>query len=131
MVHLVIVLPSLQLADNIKGCLNRNDFDYQSYGDANAHAYPSGDFLSDGHESSYDADSRDQTLEHPCVALRKILSGGTFYYSVDFDLTNRLQSRYDIVQPVSVAHNKISLGYTKAQHLILTVSKKTFSGTRI
>ncbi|KAI9812660.1 MAG: inositol polyphosphate 5-phosphatase [Thelocarpon impressellum] len=31
--------------------------------------------------------------EHPCLALKKLLSGGTFYYSTDFDLTNRLQDR--------------------------------------
>lgn len=32
-------------------------------------------------------------LEHPCLAIRKLLSGGSFYYSTDFDLTNRLQNR--------------------------------------
>ncbi|KAL8777105.1 MAG: hypothetical protein Q9213_008004 [Squamulea squamosa] len=32
-------------------------------------------------------------MDHPCIELKKILSGGTFYYSVDFDLTNRLQDR--------------------------------------
>lgn len=30
---------------------------------------------------------------HPCLALQKLLSGGTFYYSSDFDLTSRLQER--------------------------------------
>ena len=89
----------LQVADYIKGCLNRNDFDHQLIGDANSHPYAAGDFLSDENDSIHDADPRDQTLEHPCVELKKVLSGGTFYYSVDFDLTNQLQSRYDIVQP--------------------------------
>lgn len=131
MVHVVIVCASRHLADNSKGCLNRNDFDHQSFRDANAHAYPAGDVLSDGHDSSYDADPRDQALEHPCVELKKVLSGGTFYYSVDFDLTDRLQSRYDIFQPPGAAHVKASPGYSKAQLLILTISKKTFSGTRI
>jgi len=32
-------------------------------------------------------------MEHPCLAIKKLLSGGTFYYSTDFDLTNRLQNR--------------------------------------
>lgn len=36
---------------------------------------------------------REVTLEHPCQGLRKLLSNGTFYYSTDFDLTNRLQDR--------------------------------------
>lgn len=38
---------------------------------------------------------REMTIEqHPCQDLRKVLSNGTFYYSTDFDLTNRLQDRY-------------------------------------
>ncbi|ATY62048.1 endonuclease Exonuclease phosphatase [Cordyceps militaris] len=36
---------------------------------------------------------RDVVLEHPCHELRKILSNGSFYYSTDFDVTNRLQER--------------------------------------
>jgi hypothetical protein len=32
-------------------------------------------------------------LEHPCLALKKLLSDGTFYYSDGFDLTSRLQER--------------------------------------
>lgn len=31
--------------------------------------------------------------EHPFAELKKMLSDGTFYYSVDCDLTNRLQDR--------------------------------------
>lgn len=37
---------------------------------------------------------RDVPMEHPCHELRKLLSNGTFYYSTDFDVTNRLQDRY-------------------------------------
>lgn len=94
-----VCVPLLQLADITKGCLNRNDFDHQLIGDTNTHAYPMGNVVSDGHESSHDADPRDQTFEHPCIELRKVLSSGTFYYSVDFDITNRLQSRYEFMQP--------------------------------
>ncbi|KAH6689111.1 synaptojanin-2 [Plectosphaerella plurivora] len=36
---------------------------------------------------------RDITVEHPCLELRKLLSNGSFYYSTDFDVTNRLQDR--------------------------------------
>ena len=32
-------------------------------------------------------------LEHPCIELQRLLSNGSFYYSTDFDLTNRLQDR--------------------------------------
>ncbi|PHH80054.1 hypothetical protein CDD80_3043 [Ophiocordyceps camponoti-rufipedis] len=36
---------------------------------------------------------RDVHMEHPCHDLRKLLSNGSFYYSTDFDVTNRLQDR--------------------------------------
>lgn len=41
---------------------------------------------------------RELQVEHPCTDLRKLLGNGTFYYSTDFDLTNRLQDRYDRIQ---------------------------------
>lgn len=37
---------------------------------------------------------REVAVQHPCRELRNILSNGTFYYSTDFDLTNRVQDRY-------------------------------------
>ena len=43
--------------------------------------------------SSHGLDLQESAIDHPCIELKKILSGGTFYYSVDFDLTNRLQDR--------------------------------------
>jgi synaptojanin len=36
---------------------------------------------------------REVALEHPCHELRKLLSNGSFYYSTDFDVTNRVQDR--------------------------------------
>jgi hypothetical protein len=36
---------------------------------------------------------RDVLPEHPCHELRKLLSNGSFYYSTDFDVTNRMQDR--------------------------------------
>ncbi|CCC11590.1 putative synaptojanin-like protein [Sordaria macrospora k-hell] len=36
---------------------------------------------------------RRDPMEHPCVELQKLLSNGTFYYSTDFDITNRMQDR--------------------------------------
>ncbi|KAF7548254.1 hypothetical protein G7046_g8737 [Stylonectria norvegica] len=36
---------------------------------------------------------REVAVEHPCHGLRNILSNGSFYYSTDFDLTNRVQDR--------------------------------------
>ncbi|QSZ30232.1 hypothetical protein DSL72_004754 [Monilinia vaccinii-corymbosi] len=36
---------------------------------------------------------RDNIVEHPCIELQKLLGNGSFYYSTNFDLTNRLQDR--------------------------------------
>lgn len=36
---------------------------------------------------------REVAIEHPCHELRKLLSNGSFYYSTDFDVTNRAQDR--------------------------------------
>jgi synaptojanin len=45
---------------------------------------------------------RETLVEHPCQELRKLLSNGTFYYSTDFDLTNRLQDRSVVNLPVAL-----------------------------
>ncbi|ROW11528.1 hypothetical protein VMCG_01121 [Cytospora schulzeri] len=37
--------------------------------------------------------NRRDGVEHPCSEVQKLLSNGSFYYSTDFDLTNRLQDR--------------------------------------
>lgn len=36
---------------------------------------------------------REVHMEHPCRELRKLLSRGSFYYSTNFDVTNRVQDR--------------------------------------
>ncbi|KLU83662.1 synaptojanin 2 [Magnaporthiopsis poae ATCC 64411] len=41
----------------------------------------------------YALSRRDPTVEHPCHEVQKLLSNGSFYYSTDFDVTNRLQDR--------------------------------------
>lgn len=67
-------------------CLNRNDYDHGP--DHNEHnPYPGQSFASD------EVDYEDAAGEHPFSALRKLLSAGYFYYSVNFDLTSRLQDR--------------------------------------
>lgn len=50
------------------------------------------------HESAFalddhDFENKDFDTEHPFLALKKLLNDGSFYYSVDFNLTNRLQDR--------------------------------------
>lgn len=40
-----------------------------------------------------DLSRKEPALDHPCQDLQKLLGDGSFYYSTDFDLTNRLQDR--------------------------------------
>lgn len=51
----------------------------------------------DDYSYGHNLSQRDTPIEHPCVDLTKMLSNGSFYYSTDFDLTNRLQDRYEWV----------------------------------
>lgn len=39
------------------------------------------------------ADDRDMVTDYPFLALKRLLSDGSFYYSLDFALTDRLQDR--------------------------------------
>ncbi|KAH8815390.1 SacI homology domain-containing protein [Xylogone sp. PMI_703] len=63
-------------------CLNSPDYD---------HSF--GDIYDPYNADSQDGNGRREGLEHPCTELQKLLSNGSFYYSTDFDLTNRLQDR--------------------------------------
>jgi len=47
----------------------------------------------EGQDYSQNLSQRDSIQEHPCSELQKLLGNGSFYYSTDFDLTNRLQDR--------------------------------------
>ncbi|GAM83447.1 hypothetical protein ANO11243_014350 [Dothideomycetidae sp. 11243] len=85
---------SIQPGENIQQitsvefhCINRADHDYFLHDQVNR--YPNDPLDDDG----YDARHGQSPLEHPCLALKKLLSGGSFYYSADFDLTRRLQDR--------------------------------------
>ena len=76
----------------LSDCLNRDDFDYELHQEIDPYYVDHGP--SYRHEHAHGVDTHDSALEHPCSELKKILSGGTFYYSLSFDLTNRLQDRY-------------------------------------
>lgn len=61
--------------------MNRGDFDVDLRDDFD----PYSDVLTSGsgHESGHGGHSGEtQTFEHPCSELKKMLSTGTFYYSV-------------------------------------------------
>ncbi len=75
----------------MQDCLNKDEFDAELPGEIDPY---STDFnIGPGHEHGHGGDPRVPAFEHPCIELKKMLSSGTFYYSVDFDLTNRLQDR--------------------------------------
>ncbi|KAL9014523.1 MAG: hypothetical protein Q9173_000824 [Seirophora scorigena] len=67
------------------------DFDHQLNDDINQSQIPHSS--SDEYIYGYGQDAHEPALNHPCLELRKIFSGGTFYYTTEFDLTNRLQDR--------------------------------------
>lgn len=69
-------------------CLNRPDFDHLLLDQVNP--FPTDELDPDGRDYRQ---MQDPQFEHPCMALKKLLSGGSFYYSADFDLTKRLQDR--------------------------------------
>ena len=76
---------------NLTDCLNSSDYDHLASDDI--YQYTTDNASDDG--SDYDSDyrRRDPGVEHPCQALKKLLSDGTFYFSSDFDATSRLQDR--------------------------------------
>lgn len=73
-------------------CLNKGDYDQGLHDETTL--YDNNDSSSDLFDQYHGQDHREPPVEHPCLALTKMLRDGTFYYSVDFDLTNRLQNRY-------------------------------------
>ncbi|KZF26905.1 DNase I-like protein [Xylona heveae TC161] len=84
---------TVQRIDSVEfHCINSSDYDHVLNDEINPY---STDNLSqqDGFDYEPNQTRREGVVEHPCLALKKLLSGGTFYYSTDFDLTNRLQDR--------------------------------------
>lgn len=86
-------------------CLNRSDYDHAGgygagYRDGYREPNPSSYTLFDD-EHGYE--SGETASEHPFMALKKVLSGGSFYYSYNFDLTKRLQDRLDADTTIDIA----------------------------
>ena len=80
--------PLLLLIHGFQVCLNKNDYDLRR-----SDPYHTGDVDFDDYEYGLSNDGRDSAALHPCLGLKRILSGRTFYYSTTFDLTNCLQDR--------------------------------------
>lgn len=68
-------------------CLTSSDYDHTFSDNLDPYAL-------EGQDSyGQNLGRREPILEHPCLELEKLLGNGSFYYSTDFDLTNRLQDR--------------------------------------
>ncbi|KAK5090587.1 Inositol-1,4,5-trisphosphate 5-phosphatase 1 [Lithohypha guttulata] len=86
-------------------CLNRSDYDHAGgygagYRDGYREPNPYSNTL---FEDEHSYESSETIAEHPFMALKKILSSGSFYYSYNFDLTRRLQDRADADTAVDIA----------------------------
>ena len=89
--HVATVRPgeTVQQIKNVEfHCLSSGEYDHLLNSQVNP--FPADDLDAEGYDSST---HKDALIEHPCIALKKLLSGGSFYYSTDFDLTKRLQDR--------------------------------------
>jgi len=73
-------------------CLSSSSYDHILNDEVNP--YPTDTIGEDGFDHGHGYGRREPLLEHPCMALKKLLSSETFYYSADFDLTRRLQDRF-------------------------------------
>ncbi|KAJ5974043.1 hypothetical protein N7481_011253 [Penicillium waksmanii] len=75
---------SVSRIDNVDFyCLNRSEYEYGL------------DYETNTQFAAEDREGKDMVTEHPFLALKKLLGDGSFYYSLDFNLTDRLQDRSD------------------------------------
>jgi hypothetical protein len=81
-------------------CLTSSSYDALLNEEVNP--YPTDTIDDEGYEMGFGGRKEQSPLEHPCLALKKLLSSGTFYYSQDFDLTRRLQDRSSDAATVSI-----------------------------
>ena len=95
-------------------CLNSSDYDHILHDEINP--YPTEDVGEDGFEYRSGRGHGEPPLEHPALALKKLLSSGTFYYSADFDLTSRLQDRPTDSATVDI--ESLDAGFLWNSHMI-------------
>ncbi|KAF7194949.1 Inositol-1,4,5-trisphosphate 5-phosphatase 1 [Pseudocercospora fuligena] len=92
-------------------CLNRSDYDHLLHDQVNP--FPTDSLDADGFDHG---GHKEPLLEHPCMALKKLLSGGSFYYSADFDLTKRVQDRP--AETSTVAIDSLDAGFLWNTYMI-------------
>ena len=94
-------------------CLNRNDYDHL----LNDAINPYSEDTIEAENWDYNGQSqRESLMDHPCVALKKMLSGGSFYFSTDFDLTKRVQDRS--TESSTVAVDSLDAGFLWNAYMI-------------
>ncbi|KAE8398191.1 SacI homology domain-containing protein [Aspergillus pseudonomiae] len=67
-------------------CLSHSDYE-------NGFEYESESFATEEFSRGPSFENKETVTDHPFLALKKLLSDGSFYYSLDFNLTDRLQDR--------------------------------------
>jgi hypothetical protein len=72
-------------------CLNSSDYDNTFSDNLDPYSVEGQD---------HNLNRREPLLEHPCIDLKKLLGNGSFYYSTDFDVTQRLQDRQALEKPL-------------------------------
>ncbi|KEQ63117.1 uncharacterized protein M437DRAFT_65721 [Aureobasidium melanogenum CBS 110374] len=92
-------------------CINKSDYDSLVLDRINN--FSTDDIEEDGFDHYH---ARDSVMEHPCMAMKKLLSGGSFYYSADFDLTRRLQDRSSL--SATVAIDSLDAGFLWNSYMI-------------
>lgn len=95
-------------------CLNSSNYDHMLNDEINP--YPIDTIDDEGFEMGFGRGKGEAPLEHPCMALKKLLSSGTFYYSADFDLTRRLQQRSS--DATTVAIDSLDAGFLWNSYMI-------------
>lgn len=95
-------------------CLNTTEYDEIITDDIDP--YPKNSQGEDSYTYGQTLSRRDSMAEHPCLEIQKLLSNGTFYYSTDFDLTNRLQAR--TVDPASFDIDSLDESFLWNQYMI-------------
>lgn len=69
----------------VTDCLNSSDYEHHGMNYETSSQFAL--------EERAGAEGREIVTEHPFLALKKLLGDGSFYYSLDFNLTDRLQDR--------------------------------------
>lgn len=78
-----VVLNCFSLCLTNKDCLNCSEYESSLYYDKESSS------------ATEDSNPNAGMTEDPFLGLKKLLNDGSFYYSLDFNLTDRLQDRYD------------------------------------